>query len=236
MSAGAAAWPVWLSPWAWSSSDWQGLTFAAVVVGAFVAWRHVKEARRLREQQARPFVVIDFHPVGGVAIEIRIKNVGTTLARDVQFKFDKPLISAHDPHGPLTDLNLFKNGIPSLPPGKEIKFFFDSYPSRIENGLPMSYEVHVSYTDPAGKPHGEPTVLDLDMYYGSGGITRHGVHDVHKQLEKIANSLKRWTDYEGLKVLSRADLKRRRKERDAELAARATAGTQETSPDDDSPT
>jgi hypothetical protein len=48
-----------LSPWDWTSSDWAGLTFLVLVVAAFVAWRQVKEAQRLREEQARPFVVID---------------------------------------------------------------------------------------------------------------------------------------------------------------------------------
>jgi hypothetical protein len=28
------------------------------------------------------------------------------------------------------------------------------------------------------------------MYLGTGGITRHGLHDIHKQLEEIAKSLK----------------------------------------------
>lgn len=72
------SWSVWLSPWAWTSSDWAGLTFVVLVVAAFVAWRQVKEAQRLREEQARPFVIIDFHPWSTI-IELKIKNVGTSL-------------------------------------------------------------------------------------------------------------------------------------------------------------
>jgi len=223
----------WLMPWDWSSSDWSGLTFLAVIVGAYVAWRQVSEARRLREEQARPFVVIDFHAVANFFIEVRITNLGTTLAYDAQFKFDRPPTSTHEDRN-LANLNLFRNGIPSLAPGKEFVFFFDTYPDRIEKDLPMSYEVHVTYTDPSGKGYSDRAVLDLDIYYDSGGITQHGLHDVHKQLKRIADNLKNWTDPDGLKVLTRDDLRTRRAERVADRAAR-TASTQDTGPENDSP-
>ena len=40
-----------------------GTIFAAsaIVIGLF-AWRQVREARKLREEQARPFVIVDFDP------------------------------------------------------------------------------------------------------------------------------------------------------------------------------
>lgn len=71
----------------------------------------------------------------------------------------------------------------------------------------------MSYSDNSGDRYAEGFALDLRAYLGTGGITRHGLHDIHKQLEEIAKSIKRWTDYGGIKVLSRRDLKQRRKER-----------------------
>jgi hypothetical protein len=79
----------------------------------------------------------------------------------------------------------------------------------------MTYDVRVTFSDHTGKRHTIPTVLDLSMYVGTGGVTRHGVHDIHKQLKDIAGNVKRWTDFSGLKVLTRADLKERQAERDA---------------------
>ena len=128
---------VWLSPWEWSASDWAGLTFLAVSGVLLVAWRQVKEAQRLRKEQARPFVVIDFHPWSTI-IELKITNIGSTLARNVQFEFEPPLATSHDDtagRGSLMDLNLFKNGIPSLAPTKEIRLFFDQFPARLAGGL-----------------------------------------------------------------------------------------------------
>lgn len=118
------------------------------------------------------------------------------------------------------DLNLFKDGIPSLAPGKEITLFFDQYPTRAEKKLPMTYNVQVSYKDPAGRGYSEPIILDLSMYLGTGGVTRHGLHDIHKQLKVIADSMKKWTDSDGLKVLTRADIQRRNEEREAYWAKR----------------
>jgi hypothetical protein len=242
----AASWPIWLSPWEWSSSDWAGLTFVVIVAAAVVAWRQVKEARRLREdqrrlreEQARPFVLIDFHPWSTI-IELKITNTGRTLARDVRFAFDPPLTTTHDTsgRGDLMELNVFKTGIPSLAPGKEITLFFDQFPTRIEKGLPLTYNVQVSYKDPAGKPYSEPTVLDLSMYLGTGGVTRHDIHDVHKRLKEIADSMRRWTDFSGLKVMTRADIERRNEEREAryaEIEAAENAATNDSGASNDSP-
>lgn len=207
-------------PWHWSGSALSALTLLVLVVAAIIAWRQVREAQSLREDQARPFVLIDFEPVSTI-VEITITNIGKTLARDVHFKFDRSLESTHDRpgdvRGPVKDLNVFKTGIPSLAPGKEIRVFFDQFPSRVEAKLPMTYEVEVTYRNPAGKDFREQMVLDLMMYYGTGGITRHGLHDLHKQLKEIADNMKRWTDFAGLKVLTYKDMKERQKEWDVRL-------------------
>ena len=85
----------------------------------------------------------------------------------------------------------------------------------------MTYKVEVSYKDPAGRLYSEPHILDLSMYLGTGGVTRYGLHDIYKQVKLIADSMKKWSDAGGLKVLSRSDLKERREELEALWAERA---------------
>jgi hypothetical protein len=124
------------------------LTFLVLAAAAAFAWFQVREARRLRKEQARPFVLIDFDAWGTI-VELRITNIGKTIARDIRFKFDPSLTSTHDalgdPRGRVGDLSLFKDGIPSLAPGKEIKIFFDHFPGRLEAKLALTYHVTVSY-------------------------------------------------------------------------------------------
>jgi hypothetical protein len=58
-------------------------------------WNQVREARRLREQQSRPFVVIDFDIERGVVeTYLEVANLGNSLARDVTFEITPPLASA----------------------------------------------------------------------------------------------------------------------------------------------
>lgn len=174
----------------------------------------------MREEQTRPFVLIDFHAFSTI-IEIRVTNIGATLARDVSFQFTPPLTSARDDdiNRKVADLNIFKNGILSLAPRKEIKLFFDQFPVRIEQGLPLTYEVEVSYSDQHGTRYTDSTVIDLTMYLGTGAITQNGLHEVHKELKSLADSLKKWTDWSGgVKVVTREDIDRRNAEFEREFA------------------
>jgi hypothetical protein len=217
-----AAWP-----WHWSASAWSALTFLVLTAAALFAWFQVREAQRLRKEQARPFVLIDFDAWSTI-VEIQIMNIGKTIARDVRFDFDPPLVSTHDhtaddTRPPVGELSLFRGGIPSLAPRKEIKVFFDQFPARVEAKLPLTYRVQVSYRDHAGEEYSEPMVLDLAAYVGTGGVTRYGLHDIYNQVKTIADNVKRWTDSSGLKVMTRADMKERSAEWEARLEERKQA-------------
>ena len=124
------------------------LTAVILAVAGFIAARQLSEARSLRKAQVRPFVVIDFDAQSDPPfIYIRIVNVGSTMARRVSFQFDQPLQSSFDARDgervTVADLPVLTQGIPSLPPGKEIKFLFDSFINRGE--LPDTHAVKVQY-------------------------------------------------------------------------------------------
>ena len=164
-----------------------------LIVAAFVAWRQVREARRLREEQQRPFVVIDFEVERGYIAFLVVSNLGTSLARDVRFSIDPPLESAVSSVA-LDKMKMLNQGISTLAPGKEIRTFFDMGFKRGKAELPMTYTARVQYTDETGRRHFDETVdLDLDLYMHLSEITRQGVHDVHKRLEEIRDIFKKWS-------------------------------------------
>jgi hypothetical protein len=99
--------------------------------------------------------------------------------------------------------------IPTLAPNGGHIVFFDSFPDYIKAGLPMHYDVTVHHRDTAGKSYRESTALDLDVFLGTGGITRHDLHDIHQRLKEIARDIHHWTDTGGIKTLSRRDLRER---------------------------
>ena len=66
--------------------NWAEIVTAAVVAvqlavlagAALIAWFQVKEARRLREDQSRPFVVMDVDYMASSLLFLFIKNIGTS--------------------------------------------------------------------------------------------------------------------------------------------------------------
>ena|SRR6266540_1335421 len=84
----------------WSPADWAaaGTVATAIValVAAWVGFRQVREARTLREEQAQPFIVVDFEPSRAWrnAINLVIENTGKTLAKNVKVTFEPSLESA----------------------------------------------------------------------------------------------------------------------------------------------
>lgn len=164
-----------------------------LTAAAVVAWRQVREARRLREEQQRPFVVIDFEVERGYIAFLAVSNLGPSLARDVHFNIEPPLESAI-PSVALDKMKMLNEGISTLAPGKKIRTFFDMGNHRGKTDLPMTYAARVRYTDETGRRHFDETIdLDLDVYMHLSEITRQGIHDVHKRLEEIRDVFKKWT-------------------------------------------
>jgi hypothetical protein len=197
-----------------------GAQLLVLIVAALVAWRQVREARRLREQQNRPFVVIDFGIERGVETYLEVANLGTSLARDVKFEINPPLASAVDV--PVDKFKMLNEGIPTLAPGKRLRTFFDIGFQRVESDLPMSYVATVQYKDEDGKrSFKEKLDLDLELFMYLESPTRRDLHDVHERLEDIGKTLRKWSGSpSGLLTISRAEADERNRQRREELEAR----------------
>lgn len=174
-----------------------------LIVAAIFASRQVKEARELREEQNRPFVVVDFDVEGGYMVYLEVINMGTSLARDVRIEIDPPLESAIDIE--ISKLKMLSEGIATLAPGKKYRTFFDMSFRRNEDrpDLPMNHIARVRYWDEKHKREFDETLnLDLDQYMHINTVTRHGLHDIHKEVEKIRKVFEKWTSGIGSGVLA----------------------------------
>ena len=200
--------------WRWSPAAWNAiaawLTLGVAAAAAWFAWHQVREARRTREDQAQPFVVVDFEPTGAgrIFMDLVIRNTGTTVATDVEFAFDPPIsttLGQKVPKYRLEDSAILSRGIPTLPPGKEHRLLFDQMPDRSTSTLPRSYKCVVSFKDSRQRPHSLTYRLDLDIYFGVMNITIYGEHDSAAALRDISKNIKRWTTSRGLQVWARDD-------------------------------
>jgi hypothetical protein len=185
--------------------DWTALATCATALvaaaAALYARNQVKEARTLREEQAQPFVVVDFEPSPAwrQAINLVVENIGKTLATNVRITFDKPLESTETHPGfEISESVLLTEGIPCMPPGKRVTALFDLAHQRKDSGLPMTYVATVEFCDGRGRQQKALTyVLDLNFYYGLMSIDEYGMHHAAKALGEIHKIMKKWTGHHG---------------------------------------
>jgi hypothetical protein len=179
------------------TDEWQvylvGAQLVLLIVAAVVASWQVWEARKLRLQQDRPFVVIDFEVENSNLIYLEIANLGTSLARHVTIAIEPPL---RPKIGVQFDkMKMLNEGIPTLAPGKRIKTLFDIFSQRDDDdGLPLTHRAKLTYTDEdRGRKFDDEFVLDLELYRYLSTVTRHTIHDLYKQIEQLNKTLKGWS-------------------------------------------
>lgn len=182
---------------AWTPGTWAAIaawaTVAILLTTAALALRQVQEARKLREAQSRPFVVIDLdlYSVQGL-IFLTVENFGHTLAQNVRVKPSPPFDSTLKPR-PFEKSSFLTKGIPTLPPRKRIFMLFDLTIKRFSSGLPMTYEVVVQYQGPTGNNFVDKYTLDLELYRGQPQQAGKGLHEIAKNLEELKEHTKKWT-------------------------------------------
>lgn len=113
---------------------------------------------------------------------------------------------------------MFREGIPTLAPGKEMRTLFDTFIQREQVGLEDEYRFVIRYSDDReNREFEEELVLDIGLYRNVLTVARHGVHHVDKTLDKILKEIKKWrAGSRGLLTLSpeerRAEAERERQQ------------------------
>jgi hypothetical protein len=192
--------------WGRDAAVWTALAaWATVIVYIglfFYARRQVGEARRLREEQARPFVVADFEV--GPPIVLTVENLGRTLARDVTIRFDERiettgLLETSRPYD-VNAVRLLREPLPVLPPGKQIRVLFGSQ-RRFTSDLPLAFGVTVSYRGPLGQEYpADRYTLDLGVY-AETLLPPKGLPQLVQEVAKVREEIGRWrSGFRGLLV------------------------------------
>lgn len=159
---------------------------------AVIAYFQVREAKRLREAQIRPFVVLD------VDVEYEdetyfftLRNYGSTLARDIEVEVTPPLTSGlHEDVNQLERLRAWGRSVKTLAPTVERRALFDADFLRRE-GLPDTFLARIRYWDhERRRQFDEEVTLDLATAQGLGRLGGHKtLDDLHAQVKRIADGL-----------------------------------------------
>ena len=184
-----------LRPEQWSAIGTM-LTAAIALVAAWFVWRQVGEARRLREAQSQPFVIVHIEPSSSDPdrLEFVVENIGQTLARDVIFSVDPPLVSKYFESAKDADLNesvMFRDGFAFMPPGMRVARTFEySFERDPNDGLPWKYKAVVQFSDYRGRPQDPLSyVIDLLPLTSGGFVTELGVHDIAKNIAEVREAV-----------------------------------------------
>lgn len=168
-----------------SLTDW--LTFIVALVALFFAWHQLREARRVREEQAQPYVFIDMRRIKGNIFELYVKNIGSTIAYDVQLK-SAPELSSLDDNFWVFD------SLPALVPGQEWSTIWESdASSRYQSSLPEAYQVDVVFKDSKGRKYTVPNTLDWRTQWQRVSLISKDIDDLANRLADISKNQRELT-------------------------------------------
>lgn len=135
-----------ISSGAWTAiAAWAGVAIA--VIAGKVAYSQLGEARQLRRGQAQPYVVAsaETSPAGEWVVDLVIRNLGKTAARNIHVVVDPPAMRAADAAHPDVWIPAV---MPVLVPGQEWRTF-------------LGYDDRPPWLGSSRSPRGESRVRGL---------------------------------------------------------------------------
>lgn len=182
------------------------LAFVVAAAAAVASWRQLSEARlmrlsheqaaeRARRDQARPYVMVSFEqtPVMFNGVDIVIQNVGAGPAYDVRIESSPALTrakkAAYGDHPDPFETRYFREPIPLMPPGYNLRTFFDDAKERFDNAADERFVFTVSYHDGQGDSWTETSVQDLGIMRDLLFTETLGEHHSAKALREIKKVL-----------------------------------------------
>jgi hypothetical protein len=181
----------------WGTDAWSAIGLWATIVVylalAVFAWRQLHEARTLRIQEGRAYVIAEFRNRSNL-VYLAFRSIGRTSAFNVRISLDTELVSSRSEDGLAWQHSAaFTSGVPSMAPGAELRFFLDMFAVRKEAGLPMQIAGRLSYDDVLKSHHEESFLIDLDVY-GPALQEAKGVADIYTEVKSMREEFEKWSD------------------------------------------
>ena len=175
-------------------------SFATLVVAAGILYQG-REARRARDDEDRPQIIVDADYTRRFTTNIVVRNIGYGVARNITFAFSARLqsTSGHD----ITELPYFKNGINFMAPQTSLPAVWDSYQNVVKNlkdkGLTKGVTITSYYEDRQGERYETEWTINPLLLEGSGYSDYKGYEDEVQALQDQARAMEKIS--EDLEVL-----------------------------------
>jgi hypothetical protein len=186
-----------------ATDTWIAIESIATAVGVLgagvavaVAGRQLWYAKQSRLDQNRPYVVVTFEQSRAQfgLVDIVVRNVGVGPAHNISIKPDPPLeraVKGSNAVAALADVRYFNETIPLMPPGYEMRTFFDQMEKREESDLPKRYDFNVRYDDGHGHSWTEVNVADLGLLDNLLFSEVFGVHHLAAATRELRDLFKK---------------------------------------------
>jgi hypothetical protein len=145
---------------------WTGVAAVATVVAGTVGVLTLFALRRDSRDRTRPVISADIVPVvlSHGTSQLVIRNVGASVARNLELTFEPPIVDTGDENGMGSYIaRRYARTIKTVPPGRELSNIYvhmqDGQPTE---PLPMDLTVTTSYQDEHGHRYGETYELSVN--------------------------------------------------------------------------
>lgn len=167
-------------------------SLATFVVAAGILYQG-REARKARDDQDRPQIIVDADYTGRFTTNIVVRNIGHGMAKNITFEFSAPIetTSGQD----ITELPYFKNGLNFMAPQTDIAAVWDSYQNVVQSlrdkGLTEGITITSRYEDRNGESYETEWTINPLLLEGSGYSDYKGYEDQVQALEDQARALEK---------------------------------------------
>ncbi len=167
-------------------------SLATFVVAAGILYQG-REARRARDDEDRPQIIVDADYTGRFTTNIVVRNIGHGTAKNITFGFSAPLetTSGRD----ITELPYFKYGINFMAPQTDLPAVWDSYQNVVQNmrdkGLTDGITITSYYEDRQGERYETAWTINPLLLEGSGYSDYKGYEDEVQALQDQARALEK---------------------------------------------
>ncbi|MCA1715896.1 MAG: hypothetical protein LC781_03235 [Actinobacteria bacterium] len=167
-------------------------SLATFVVAAGILYQG-REARKARNDEDRPQIIVDADYTGRFTTNIVVRNIGHGMAKNITFEFSAPIetTSGED----ITELPYFKHGINFMAPHTDIASVWDSYQNVVKNlkdkGLTEGITITSKYEDRQGESYETEWTINPLLLEGSGYSEYKGYEDEVQALEDQARALQK---------------------------------------------
>lgn len=171
----------------------QLLSSLATLVVALGILYQGRQARKARDDQDRPQIIVDADYTGRFTTNIVVRNIGHGMAKNITFDFSAPLESSNG--ADVTELPYFKHGINFMAPNTDLAAVWDSYQNVVktlrDKGLTEGITITSKYEDRKGESYETEWTINPLLLEGSGYSEYKGFEDQVQALEDQARALEK---------------------------------------------